>query len=383
MKVHQSRWVANSGWTVRSGSEPVDAQLVLVFGATALLNRSELITEIRAKNSRALVFGCSTAGEISGTEVTDDSLVVTAIQFEHTKIHSSQASLSSGLGSEAAGEQIARGLPSTLPTGEKLNHVMVLADGLKTNGTRLVWAMANQLPTNVKITGGLAGDGPRFAETVVLTGGLAQRDMVVAVGFYGDRLEVGCSAFGGWDPFGPERLVTKSNGNILYELDGQSALALYKKYLGTQAKDLPGSALLFPLCMRTKTGETGVVRTILAVNEADQSMTFAGDMPEGSRAQLMMANFDRLISGAGKAAESSWNAAGAGAPELAVLISCVGRKLVLKQRIEEEVEAVRDELGAGTVLTGFYSYGEISPFGTGGKCELHNQTMTVIHFTEK
>ena len=70
-------------------------------------------------------------------------------------------------------------------------------------------------------------------------------------------------------------------------------------------------------------------------------------------------------------------------PDLALLISCVGRKLILKQRIEEEVDGVREALGATTKLTGFYSYGEISPFTPGAKCELHNQTMTITTFLER
>jgi hypothetical protein len=140
---------------------------------------------------------------------------------------------------------------------------------------------------------------------------------------------------------------------------------------------------LFPLSLRIDSAESGLVRTILSVDEADQSITFAGDMPEGAYARLMKANFDRLIDGAGHAAESSKAAGNQTAPELAILISCVGRKLLLNQRIEEEVEAVRDALGQETVITGFYSYGEISPFGATGKCELHNQTMTVIHLSER
>jgi hypothetical protein len=195
-------------------------------------------------------------------------------------------------------------------------------------------------------------------------------------------LRVGYGSLGGWDPFGPERLITRSKGNVLYELDGHSALELYKKYLGEHAQGLPATGLLFPLSLRVKAGETGVVRTILSVNEQEQSMTFAGDVPEGAYARLMKANFDRLIDGAIGAAKTSYQAIGSTSPDLAVLISCVGRKLILKQRIEEEVEGVRDILGERTVLTGFYSYGEISPFAPGAKCELHNQTMTITTFSE-
>jgi hypothetical protein len=382
MKTCQSQWEPSFGWRNTSEGDVLNPQLALVFGATALLKNGNVLAEIRVRNPGAILFGCSTAGEIAGVEVTDDTIVVTSIEFEHTKLHAARVDLAGVDGSGSAGERIAQALPAALPGREKLNHVMILADGLQTNGSQLVDAVTKHLPVPVAVTGGLAGDGARFAETLVLWEDAALPGIVVALGFYGERLQVGHSAFGGWDPFGPERRITKSSGNILYELDGHSALALYKKYLGDQAKDLPGSGLLFPLSLRIPAAETGIVRTILSVDEAEQSITFAGDMPEGAYARLMKANFDRLIDGAGRAAETSKARGCDAAPQLAVLISCVGRKLVLKQRIEEEVEAVRDALGLETILTGFYSYGEISPSGAGGKCELHNQTMTVIHFSE-
>jgi hypothetical protein len=257
-----------------------------------------------------------------------------------------------------------------------------LSDGLNVNGSELVHALYRALPPGVIVTGGLAGDGARFSETKVFSEGVASSHTIAAIGFYGKRLKIGCGSVGGWDPFGPERLITRSKGNILYELDGQSALGLYKRYLGEQAHSLPASGLLFPLSLRDPSGATPVVRTILSVDEAHQSLTFAGDVPEGSYARLMKANFDRLIDGATGAAQSGLHSLDSASVDLAVLISCVGRKLVLKQRVEEEVEGVRDVLGPKAVLAGFYSYGEISPFTPGAKCELHNQTMTITTFSE-
>ena len=186
--------------------------------------------------------------------------------------------------------------------------------------------------------------------------------MIAALGFYGERLKVGYGSLGGWDSFGAERLITRSKGNVLYELDGHSALELYKKYLGENNAG-PAEALIFPLALRSGEEGFGLVRTVMSISEEDQSMTFAGDMPEGGYARLMKANFDRLVDGAEGAARASYEMLGSIEPELAVLISCVGRKLVLKQRIEEEVESVREVLGNNTVLTGFYSYGEICPHG--------------------
>ena len=379
MKLEQEKWYKTTGWV--PGDQGVlgdSAQLVLTFGSTSILKDTGIVDQVRDVYPRAHIIGCSTAGEICGTRVSDDSLVITAVHFEHTDLSAGRISLENVRDSFHAGECLAEQLDP-----EGLVHVLVFSDGLKVNGSDLVRGLTEHLPEQVSVTGGLAGDGDRFERTLVLSNDIPQRETIAVLGLYGSRLKVGFGSVGGWDPFGPERLITRSNGNVLYEFDGCSALELYKKYLGSHAKGLPATGLLFPLSLRTRAGDTGVVRTILAVNEDEQNMTFAGDVPEGSYARMMKANFDRLIDGAIGAARISYEAIGSTSPDLAILISCVGRKLVLKQRIEEEVEGVRDVLGTRTVLTGFYSYGEMAPFEPGAKSELHNQTMTITTFSEE
>jgi hypothetical protein len=326
---------------------------------------------------QARVLGCSTAGEICGTRVEDETMVVTAVQFEAAQVRGARVAIADSQDSGEVGECLARLLE---PRG--LRHVFVLSDGIRINGSDLVRGMLRRLPPRTAITGGLSGDGARFERTLVFMDSPPAERCVAAVGFYGDRLKVGYGSLGGWDSFGPERLVTRARGNVLFELDQQPALALYKHYLGSHATGLPATGLLFPLSVRMATGQVELVRTILSVDERAQSMTFAGDVPEGAYARLMKANFDRLVDGAHGAASASARSLGAGRAELAVLISCVGRKLVLKQRTEEEIEAVRDVLGDQAALTGFYSYGEICPSAPQANCELHNQTMTITTFSE-
>lgn len=373
MHITQRYWTEKEGW--QTNTPDANAQLVLAFGGTAAL--VEKFATLRADHPQALILGCSTAGEICGVRVRDDSLAATAVRFDHTRLKLASETVSGPDDSRRAGENLGHALLS-----DNLAHVLVLSDGLKVNGTELVEGFRAALPEKVAVTGGLSGDGARFQRTLVCADAPPAEGQVAALGFYGDRLRVGYGSLGGWDPFGPDRLITKSKGNVLYELDGQSALQLYKSYLGEHAAGLPATGLLFPLSLREHGKEGDLVRTILSVNEADQSMTFAGDMPEGTYARLMKANFDRLIDGAADAARDSHRILGDVAPELAILISCVGRKLVLQQRIEEEVEGVREVLGKQAVLTGFYSYGEISPHALTAKCELHNQTMTITAFSE-
>jgi hypothetical protein len=360
------------------GNLGIQANLVLLFGATKRIKDKGLIDLVRTAYPNACIFGCSTAGEIIGTQVLDDSLVVTAVSFSATKVSGVMFKVTNIEDSYKVGAEVA-----TFLARDELKHVFVLSEGLNINGSELVRGLTDHLPLGTTITGGLSGDGDRFEETYVLFNNEPTRDAVAAVGFYGNRLQVGYGSFGGWDTFGPERLITRSKGNILYELDGKSALVLYKQYLGEHAKGLPATGLLFPLSLRINDASRPVVRTLLSVDEEDQSMIFAGNMPENSYARLMKANFERLIDGAIDAAKVSAETIGPFNPELAILISCVGRKLILKQRIEEEVEGVRDILGESVAYTGFYSYGEISPFAKGGVCELHNQTMTITALSEE
>ena len=358
MKISRTLWTADSGWVPppKTLAHPDQAELVLIFGATAHM-KNGILKDVKKAFPKAYICGCSTAGEIAGERVLDDSACVTAVHFEHSKFRTAVVSVAGPGDSFSAGEKLAASIPT-----ENLVHAFVLSDGLSVNGSELVKGITSRLPAGVAVSGGLSGDGARFAETYVCADGEAQQKRVVLIGFYGNRLRVGCGSMGGWDSFGPERRITRSQGNVLYELDGRSALELYKNYLGSHASGLPASGLLFPLALRQEASGESVVRTILAVNERDQSMTFAGDVPQGALARLMRANFDRLVDGAAGAAKTCRQKIAEGKTDLAILISCVGRKLVLKQRIEEEVEAVLEVLGRDAVATGFYSYGEISPF---------------------
>lgn len=378
MEAEQNRWTASKGWQTKLAENLKNAQVVLVFAGSSTIANSDVFNEIHLAYPCAQIIGCTTAGEIQDTEVRDDTVSLTAIQFEHTNVKCAKTSIGSIEDSYKAGVYLAEELESN-----DLAHVFVLSDGLKVNGSELVRGFVSCLPENVTVTGGLSGDGARFGETHVLFAGEWQRDNIVVLGLYGSRIAVGYGSLGGWNPFGPERLITRSSANTLFELDGKSALDLYRSYLGEHASELPSAGLLFPLAIRESGGKKQIVRTVLAIDDAEQSMTFAGDIPEGHYAQFMKANFDRLVDGAIGAAKTSFESNTAGHPDLAILISCVGRKLVLKQRIEEEVEGVREVLGDKTILTGFYSYGEISPFMKGAKCELHNQTMTITTLSEQ
>jgi hypothetical protein len=378
MMIAQYKWRRSDGWLPDlspAGSSSPD--IVFVFGARPSLQGGNLIRELRQHFEGAAVIGCSTSGEIVGDEVIDDSVIATAITFDHTRLRTADAKITETKSSYQVGEELARQLNDI-----SLRHVFGVSDGLNVNGSDLARGLGSGVPRDVSITGGLSGDGTQFAETWVIADDTEGPQHVAAVGLYGDDLRIGYGSMGGWKPFGPLRTITRAEANVLYELDGPSALDLYKAYLGDHAHKLPGSALLFPIVVTEAEAGEGVVRTVLSVSEQDKSMTFAGDIPQGGTAQFMKTNVNDLVEGATDAAEASLIGLGEKRPDLALLVSFVGRKLVMKQRVEEEIEAIRGVFGDDTKIAGFYSYGELCPFSQGGECRLHNQTMTITAFAE-
>ena len=346
--------------------------LVIVFGSSKTEIVKKPLDELLSHFPLATIIGASSAGEIAQDELLEEALVVAVIRFDHTAIRLVSQVITNPEECFKRGVVLAKSLLQ-----DDLKGVFILSDGLNVNGSQLTKGINTVLPQNIIVTGGLAGDDDRFEQTWVIVDGEPKPNFTTAVGFYGDNIHIGHGSKGGWDRLGMARKVTRSVDNVLYELDGQPALDIYKRYLGDKAAGLPATGLLFPLELQENGNkQESKVRTILAVNEEDQSITFAGDIPEESHVTLMKANFDRLIDGASQAAESVVLDNHKDEPLLSIAISCVGRRLVLKQRTEDELEATLESLPSQTKQIGFYSYGEISPLPS-GCCDLHNQTMTL------
>ena len=353
--------------------------LVLVFGALPFFESPGVFDELRRQCPQAAIAGCSTAGEIRGSQVHDGACVITAVAFDRATARVEATRLVSMADSFAAGGRLAEALPK-----EGLGAVLVLGTGVRINGSALVRGLQSGLPPAVTISGGLAADAGAFERTWTMGPLGCADDQIVAIGLYGDSLRLSYGSFAGWVPFGPARKVTRCADNVLYELDGERALDIYKRYLGEHAARLPASGLLFPFEMLSERQEKrGIFRTILGVDETEGSLTLAGDIDPNGYLKLMHSNTERLIDGAETAAQSALEAMGT-PPEkaLALLISCVGRKLVMGDRVDEEVEAVAELFGKTTTVAGFYSNGEIAGTGFLGECHLHNQTMTITWIAE-
>lgn len=370
-------------WRDCPGNNPLDnakVNLVMALGDKAILAPADFYGKLRKDYPNAEIALCSTAGEIFDDSVQDGSVSVTAVEFEKTLVRSAMVNIADFKGSSY---EAGKALVAKLMVFKELSYVLILSDGSQVNGSELVKGVNSLIEEKIPVTGGLAGDGAAFKSTLVGLNAQPGQGHIVAIGLYGSHLEVSHGSRGGWESFGPERTITRSTGNQLYMIDEESALDLYKKYLGPYANELPGSALLFPLLVRLSNEEEPVVRTILSIDEETRSMCFAGDVPQDASVRFMKANFDRLIDAAGAAANETFAAQTSDRSSLSVLISCVGRKIILSNRVTEEVEVVKEVFGNNTLVTGFYSYGEIAPPFPRTQCQLHNQTMTITNLSER
>ena len=367
----------NSDWKYIGQEIKLNAPLVLVLGNRYMLEDANIYQDIKTLfPDGEIVFG-STCAEISSNDVNQQSITITAIEFEKSTFVIKTSNIkNNNQDSYKVGQDLIQQLPK-----DNLKHVFVISEGSFVNGSKLTQGMNSVTQNNLLITGGLCGDDDRFEKTIAGYNENPKEGQLIAIGFYGDTLEVTFSIYGGWTPFGPERVVTKSDDNILFELDGQPALDLYKTYLGDKAKDLPGAALLYPLNVKVQIDDQPIVRSILNIDETNNSVILAGDIPENSKVQLMMTNVDNIANASERAAKQAMNLR-QNKPELAMLVSCIGRKLVLDQRVEEEVEEVIEVIGQDATISGFYSYGEIAPFDGEISCQLHNQTMTITLISE-
>jgi len=371
--------IKNGQWSdqVLLENDSVNTALFIYFSST--LSASSVWNEIKSSFPKSQIIGCSVAGEVKQDQIMDNEIIITGVKFEKTQLKMASVSEIKGKKSEQVGKELAQFFPK-----EGLKALYILSDGLAVNGTALISGIKEVLGDKIQLSGGLAGDGSNFKNTFVLVSGKPTENAVTAMGFYGDEINITSHADGGWIPFGPVRKITKSEANVLFELDGKPALELYKQFLGEQAKKLPASALLFPIYLKTDSDhiDRQTVRTILAVDEQNQSMTFAGDVPEGTSIQLMRASHENLIEAAKNVSDLNMKCADLNAQTLSLVVSCVGRRLVLGENTESEIETVLNGLPKNTIQTGFYSYGEIAP-GKSGACDLHNQTMTLTLIQEK
>ena len=375
MKVESYTYTDGTGWSGELGANDSERTLVTVFGAFAYHEEPELFDAIAAAYPRSQIIGCSTSGEFTSGGFRAGALTLMAMEFERSEVAVEQIEVAEGEDAREVGARLARAL------GERgeLSGVLVLSNSTCANGSHLLEGVNAQVPEGASVFGGVASAFASFDRMWTLSGKQIGMSHVAAAGFYGPAVSLRHGTRAGWEPLGPRRRITRAEGTRIYAFDGKPALDLYKTYLGDQAEGLPRSGLYFPLEVSTDEGAT-FIRAIVDIDEEERSITVLADVPEGSRARLMKWNPDRLLEAAEDAAEQATQGRKGAAGCIAV--SCVGRRIVLGERVDEEYEALREMLPEGIDIAGFYSHGEYAPESAGAPCDHHNQTISVTVITE-
>lgn len=377
MNIVQAYKKQDQEWHYSGEKKALTNPLVLVFADRLLLEDDGVLSNIKSEFPYSHIVYASTAGEIIDVDVLENSVTVVAIEFEKSSfIVKTDNIFNHDKNTKELGIALAREMPT-----DGLKHLFVLSEGSFVSGTSLIKGLEQDIADNVSITGGLCGDNLRYEKTLASYNEKPKEGEIILIGFYGESLEITFASYGGWQAFGPERVITKSEGSTLYEIDGKSSLDLYKKYLGDKAGEFAKSALLYPLNVKAPGKDNAVVRAVVTPDHENGSMIFADAVPQDSRVQLIMVSPDDIANGAQTASTLAMQDR-ITKPQLALVISCIGRKVVMNQRVEEEIELVNEIVGSQAAIAGFYSYGEIAPFHGTRECELHNQTMTLTLISE-
>jgi len=260
-----------------------DNFLCLVFFGKDQSLLQQQLNLLSDKFPKGSFVGCSSAGHVAAGLVYDHEIVLTFIIFSKVNFLVSIFENLCPDQSEMIGLKIAKSIP------ENHHSALVLSEGLNVNGSRLVEGLKKER-SDVNYFGGLSGDGYDFKETFVLKDRNLYNNSIILVSF-DQNLKVKSSVGGGWSTFGIERVVTKSKNNIVYEIDQKAAIDLYDDFLGEKKVLLPSYGLHFPIFLESEK----IVRTLLAVDRENKSLTFAGDVPEMSKIKLMRSSPESLI----------------------------------------------------------------------------------------
>ncbi len=340
--------------------EPADGMSEMLVGITEAVGTPKLA-------------GCTTDGEISTGGFSTGSVVLGGVVSDTITFEVASTS-SIGAGSENAGRRLAQQLPRAAA------HVQIFSDGLTGNGCAILRGMESVFGPQVPISGGAAGDARAMKQTWQFIGSRVLTDSVTAIAFSGN-VQVGTGVRSGWFPAGVPKTVTRAAGNVVYEMEGEPALAVYRRYLGPLADKLPAVGIQFPFGIVDEVGSLGespILRAPMAINETDGSVTFAGEIPQGSTIGLTTGgSATSLLDASADAARRAMDALGGVSPSMIFFYSCMARKILLGTRTGEETERISNVVGRHVPIIGFYTYGEYCPNVSGNECKLHNETATV------
>lgn len=352
--------------------------LIVVF-ATVNYGQEEVLKGVKSAAKDALVVGCSGLRCIFNNHGFDKGVVAMAIAGDDI-IFKSAVGVNAQKDSYEAGHSLAKSL-----VDEATAILMIFMDAVGVNGSAVVRGILDGSRKNLPIIGGMASDASTFTKTYEYHKGEVLSDTVVGVAMSG-KVSFGIGVQHGWQSIGLPVTVTKSEGAVIKEINGQPAIKFFEEYFGEEEakqlhKPLSRICYVYPLGMSVEGSDELLIRIAFVANEKGE-LACAGEIPQGSQIRLMLGDYEKAIEAAREAAQKAKEQLKGAKPKAAFVFNCAARYMLLGKRADEEIQAIQSVLGGEVPLIGFYTYGEQAPLrgDVGPKCSslFHNETMTMI-----
>jgi hypothetical protein len=369
--------------------DDTSADVGIVF-ASVEYDQQKMLNGIRSVCGTTVIVGASTAGEITTLgPLNKHSVAVMLLKSDRMRFFAGVGN-DIAHGARSAGKAVADAVKAK--AGEPLKTFMMFPDILAGNGADIVRGVQDSLGAHFPIVGGAAGDDFKFEKTYQYLDGIAYSGSVVGLGITGD-FKFGIGVKHGWIPIGMPRVVTKSSGSVLHELDGKPAIDIYDTYFGKEesaqlrTKTLAKLAITYPLGMHVEGSDEMLIRDPITVDEHG-SITCAAEIPVGAEIQLMIGSREEAIVVAKEAAQNALAQLEGSPPKAVIIFNCIARNKIFGERSGEEISAIQEVIGADVPLIGFYTYGEQAPLGgevrniEQCKTAFHNETVVICVLAE-
>jgi hypothetical protein len=342
---------------------------VFMFASVGYDQRS-LLQAVREATGGAPLSGCSGEGTISGDDADESnfSVVVMAISSDDLRWHNG---LATGLGADSrtTGQQVAQSLSSDLSTDAV--GLFVFPDGTTVNFDHFFAGLEGELSSDqfLPLWGGGAGDNFAMVQTYQYCDDEVVSDGV-AYALLSGEAHLASTIGIGYIPIGGERKVTRSQGNVIYEIDGKPALEVLQEYLPDRVltEDWGRYIPTFGLSFRAPShmeDEEYILRGINSVNTADGSVSLQTDVQEDTSVWFSSRDKEKIITGLDRMADRIKEELGGAQPKLVLHFDCCSRgKIMLRDQEKLQIfRRFRQAVGPEVPWAGFYTYGEIGPVG--------------------
>ncbi len=320
------------------------------------------------------LIGCTTDGELSSCQgFKEDSISLLLLASDTIEF-------TTGLGrevSQGAEAACSRAVAEArAKTTLEPSVCIATPESLTGAGQQIVVALAKALGDNVTLSGGAAGDQMRLVRTLQFFGREVVSDGVPILLLSGPLVH-SMGVGHGWKPVGEPGVITRSDGCVVYEIDGAPAIDFYRRFLGDQFKPKPE----FPLVIVNDDGEPEYLReTPGDIDEHTGAITYLADLPEGARVQVSITDRAAILDGCAESIRRALQGfPDTKKPEAAIIVSCAARRLLLGTKTGEEFRILKESIGDEVPFCGFYTYGEIGPQETDRtKSIMHHETFTIL-----